>query len=88
MNLSMSFFDMFSTSYASICGLLVVLVTIFNLRNVGRRPKGLPPGPRTMPLIGNLHQMPQKDPHLQFKKWAEEFGYRSRYPVSKLPMKT
>lgn len=60
--------------YAWICGLLAVLVTLFRLRNVGKRMKGLPPGPPTLPLIGNLHQMPQKDPHHQFKQWAEEYG--------------
>lgn len=66
--------NMINISYASVFGLVVVLVTLFKVRNVGRRPKSLPPGPRTLPLIGNLHQMPQKDPHLQFKKWADEFG--------------
>lgn len=57
-----------------ICGFAVVIVILFQLRNVGRRSKGLPPGPPTLPLIGNLHLMPSKDPHHQFKRWAEEYG--------------
>jgi hypothetical protein len=47
---------------------------VFQLRNVGRRPPGYPPGPPTWPLIGNLHLMPKEKPHIQFQKWAEEYG--------------
>ncbi|KAK0622035.1 cytochrome P450 [Bombardia bombarda] len=34
----------------------------------------LSPGPPTLPLIGNLHQMPEHKNHLQFQKWANEYG--------------
>ncbi|KAK7978325.1 hypothetical protein PG996_004368, partial [Apiospora saccharicola] len=40
-----------------------------------RPPTGrLPPGPPTLPLIGNLHLMPMEKSHLQFQRWAEEYG--------------
>jgi hypothetical protein len=52
----------------------VVAVSVFRLARIGRRPKGYPPGPPTLPLIGNLHLMPTEKPHLQFQKWAEEYG--------------
>lgn len=54
---------------------LVLAVTVLaRLRKVGQRPAGYPPGPPTLPLIGNLHLMPKEKGHLQFKRWAEEYG--------------
>ena len=47
---------------------------LWRISKIGQRPKGYPPGPPTLPLIGNLHQMPKKQGHLQFQKWAKEFG--------------
>ncbi|KAI3393066.1 hypothetical protein diail_4775 [Diaporthe ilicicola] len=61
-------------AYTIFIPLLIVITIIFQLRNVGRRPKNLPPGPPTMPIIGNMHQIPHEHPHVQFKKWAEEYG--------------
>jgi hypothetical protein len=56
--------------------LSIALVALFvrQLSKVGRRPAGYPPGPPTLPLIGNLHLMPKEKAHLQFQKWAEEYG--------------
>ncbi|KAH8778616.1 cytochrome P450 [Diaporthe sp. PMI_573] len=61
-------------AYTAFIPVVIIATIIYRLRNVGRRPKNYPPGPPTMPIIGNLHQMPQKNPHHQFKKWAEEYG--------------
>ncbi|KAI0152833.1 cytochrome P450 [Xylariaceae sp. FL1272] len=47
---------------------------IYRLLQIGSRPKDYPPGPPTVPILGNLHQMPLEDGHVQFKKWAEEYG--------------
>lgn len=52
----------------------LVSLAIYWLSRIGQRPKGYPPGPPTLPLIGNLHLMPKEKTHLQFKKWAEEYG--------------
>lgn len=52
----------------------LVLVGLWQLSKIGRRPKNYPPGPPTLPIIGNLHQIPQEKRHLQFEKWAREYG--------------
>lgn len=31
-------------------------------------------GPPTLPIIGNLHQLPRDKGYLQFAKWAKEYG--------------
>ncbi|PKS08389.1 hypothetical protein jhhlp_005333 [Lomentospora prolificans] len=53
---------------------VVVVGLVARLLMVGRRPKNYPPGPPTLPILGNIHQMPTKDAHLQFEKWAREYG--------------
>ncbi|KAI9870839.1 MAG: hypothetical protein M1830_003744, partial [Pleopsidium flavum] len=51
----------------------LVLLSV-RLHRVGRRPHEYPPGPPTIPILGNVHQMPTHDAHKQFQKWAEEYG--------------
>ncbi|ORY15451.1 putative cytochrome P450 oxidoreductase [Clohesyomyces aquaticus] len=51
-----------------------LLLGLYRIRNVGRRPKNYPPGPPTLPIIGNIHHIPSPKPHHQFKKWADKFG--------------
>ena len=47
---------------------------LYRLLQIGSRPKGMPPGPPTVPVFGNLLQLPGEDVHVQFKKWAEQYG--------------
>ncbi|GIK04338.1 hypothetical protein Aspvir_008418 [Aspergillus viridinutans] len=55
---------------------LAVLVTllILKLRTVGCRHKDFPPGPKTIPILGNALDFPTSFPHLKFLEWAQEFG--------------
>jgi len=52
----------------------LTIAVLARLLRIGQRPADFPPGPPTLPLIGNLHQMPKRDAHLQFQKWAKEYG--------------
>lgn len=63
---------MFSPVSASIVAVLVLV--LWRVSKIGRRPKNYPPGPPTLPLIGNLHQIPETKRHIQFEIWAREYG--------------
>lgn len=38
------------------------------------RGKRLPPGPRRLPVIGNVHQMPVESPWMAFSEWGKTYG--------------
>lgn len=52
--------------------LLLLLLIRFALSTL--RPQGFPPGPPTIPGIGNLHQIPLTANFLQFASWARQYG--------------
>ena len=51
-----------------------ILLFIWRLSRIGRRLKDYPPGPPTLPVIGNLHQIPSERRYLKFGEWAQEYG--------------
>ncbi|KAM5383743.1 hypothetical protein ACJZ2D_001732 [Fusarium nematophilum] len=64
----------FFTVVLALVGSLLGTVLIAYLRGYGMRPKDYPPGPPTLPIIGNLHQMPMTNLHLKLKEWAKQYG--------------
>ncbi|KAJ7677806.1 cytochrome P450 [Mycena polygramma] len=63
------------TRMALLLSLTLVLFCIFLwLRKIGSRAAGLPPGPPTLPLLGNLHIFPTEFAHYKFTEWARTYG--------------
>ncbi|KAI0134463.1 cytochrome P450 [Xylariales sp. AK1849] len=61
-------------SVAFVVAIATLGLVLHRLSKIGQRPKGYPPGPPTLPIIGNIHLLPAKQGHIQFQKWAEEYG--------------
>ncbi|KAF2084769.1 putative cytochrome P450 [Saccharata proteae CBS 121410] len=52
----------------------ILLVLCWRLSQIGHRSAGLPPGPPTVPILGNILQMPARDLHKQLQAWANQYG--------------
>ncbi|KAH8801444.1 cytochrome P450 [Xylogone sp. PMI_703] len=67
---------MFSTTGA-ILGLVVASLVAYNLLRYAlatQRATSLPPGPPTIPFLGNLHQIPTTKAYLKFQEWSRRYG--------------
>ena len=51
---------------AIIFALLALAWALTKALQVGRRPPGLPPGPKTVPLYGNTHIFPKQYAHYKY----------------------
>ncbi|KAH7394688.1 hypothetical protein BKA66DRAFT_283289 [Pyrenochaeta sp. MPI-SDFR-AT-0127] len=52
----------------------LLAVSLVRLALTSRRSKLSPPGPPTLPIIGNLHQIPTAKAYLQFLQWPKTYG--------------
>lgn len=54
---------------------LIAAVPIVSwLLQCNQRPKTFPPGPPTIPILGNLHQMPTRTTYVKFAEWSKQYG--------------
>ncbi|KZT02583.1 cytochrome P450 [Laetiporus sulphureus 93-53] len=55
--------------------LLCVLLLTWLLNNTARRSvRRLFPGPKTLPFLGNVHQIPRESQHTTFAEWIQRYG--------------
>ncbi|KAF2815541.1 putative cytochrome P450 oxidoreductase [Mytilinidion resinicola] len=64
-------------AYTAVTPALVVLALsalIYRVLQIGKRDPRMPKGPPTLPVIGNIHQIPSTGLFKQFRQWAKEYG--------------
>ncbi|KAL3458434.1 cytochrome P450 [Aspergillus heterothallicus] len=63
---------MHGATFFAIFGLLVVVYLATRQRSASSLP--LPPGPKPLPIIGNVHQAPKSHGWRTYRKWSEQYG--------------
>lgn len=63
------------TSHQILLGVvLLCALGIWRILQIGKRDARLPPGPPTVPVLGNLNTIPPRYAHLYFFKLAKQYG--------------
>lgn len=51
--------DVVKTQYYVVAGAVLLVAAVYRLLQVGKRDPRMPPGPPTIPILGNAHQIPK-----------------------------
>ncbi|KAJ5671879.1 hypothetical protein N7507_001006 [Penicillium longicatenatum] len=65
---------MHAASYMVIFGLLIGFYLAKRRKSISTPSLPLPPGPKPLPLIGNVHQAPKSHGWRTYREWSEEYG--------------
>ncbi|KAH0830804.1 hypothetical protein AYO21_10035 [Fonsecaea monophora] len=65
---------MLPTSISGAALVALCIWIIYRISRIGARDKRLPPGPPTVPILGNLHLVPRTGMGLKLKEWGETYG--------------
>ncbi|KAI3619486.1 cytochrome p450 [Moniliophthora roreri] len=65
---------MSSPLYLGATCIIVGTLIVLRVLKIGRREVFLPPGPPTIPILGNLHVFPKLSVQWKFTEWARQYG--------------
>ncbi|CAA7027940.1 unnamed protein product [Microthlaspi erraticum] len=65
---------------------LAVVLLFFLYQKPRTKRYKLPPGPKALPVIGNLHQLPKQNPQRSFYEWAKKYGPILSYKIGSRTM--
>ncbi|KAF6811973.1 cytochrome P450 2D18 [Colletotrichum sojae] len=68
MNLSLA------TTVWSLAWIIPLAFLVHRIFTFGRRERLLPPGPPTIPILGNAHLLPSRGLHAKLKEWSDAYG--------------
>jgi hypothetical protein len=63
-----------ATAAVAVLAVLLLALCVWHLFFTSTNRLPLPPGPRGWPIIGNLGQLSERSPQLDYIKWGNELG--------------
>lgn len=63
---------MISSIFVAIFGLLICVYTLKRRKTTSSLP--LPPGPKPLPIMGNVHQAPKSHAWRTYQEWSKQYG--------------